>query len=136
MTRLLRPFFLAFAKSFGLVLFSSLVVFFSVLHHAWFFPLGAIGSALLVSLLALSVRTLFFSHSYLAFTSATIVIVLMFASGTISNGSFLILADSSGLLFLGLASVGLVVAFAWPRFPPRTTRYDKEVERSERTHQP
>ena len=123
-------------KSCGVVALGVAIAVFSALYHSWVFPLGAIGSAFLVSLLAISVRTLFFSRSYLGLTSATIVVVLMFASGMSSNGSFLIVANSSGLLFLGLASVGLVVAFAWPRFPPRTTRYDKAIESSERTHQP
>ena len=136
MTRLLQPFVLALVKSFGLAFFSSLVVFFAVLHHGWVFPAGSIGSSLLITVLALTVRTLFYHRSYLALVVAVVILGLMFAAGVGGVGSFFIVANSSGFLFLVLTTVGLVIAIAWPRFPPRTNRYDREVERSERTHQP
>lgn len=136
MSRLLQPFVQTLAKSFGLVFFSSLVVFFAVLHHAWVFPAGSIGSSLLITVLALTVRRLFYHRSYLALVVAVAILGLMFAAGVGGAGSFLIVANSSGFLFLVLTTAGLVIAIAWPRFPPRTTRYDRAVERSERTHQP
>ena len=135
-SRLLQPFLLSFAKSFGLVFFSSLVAFFAVLHHAWVFPAGSISSSLLIMLLALTVRKLFHHRSYLALVVAVVILVLMFAAGVGGAGSFLIVANSTGFLFLVLTSVGLVIAIAWPRFPPRTDRYDKAVEPSERTRHP
>ena len=136
MSRLLQPFVRSLAKSFSLVFFSSLVVFFAVLHHAWVFPAGSLGSSLLITLLALTIRKLFLHRSYLALVVAVVLLVLMFAAGAGGAGSFLIVANSSGFLFLVLTTVGLVIAIAWPRFPPRTDRYDKAVENSERTHQP
>jgi hypothetical protein len=135
-SRLLQPFVLSLAKSFGLVFFSSLVVFFAVLHHAWVFPAGSIGSSLLITVLALTVRRLFYHRSYLALVVAVVILVLMFAAGVGGAGSFFIVANSSGFLFLVLTTVGLVIAIAWPRFPPRTNRYHRAVERSERTLQP
>ena len=135
-SRLLQPFVLHLAKFIGLVFFSSLVALFAVLHHAWVFPVGSIGSSLLITVLALTVRKLCYHRSYLALVVAIVILVLMFAAGVGGAGSFLIVADSSGFLFLVLTTVGLVIAIAWPRFPPRTDRYDKAVENSERTHQP
>jgi hypothetical protein len=60
----------------------------------------------------------------------------MMLAGVDGNGSVLILADTAGLVLLGGTTLLVVGAIAWPRFSPRTTRYDKEVERPERTHQP
>ena len=133
MSPLLQTFVLPLAKSFGLVFFSALVVFFAVLHHAWVFPVGSIGSSLLITLLVFTVRKLFHHRNYLALIVGVVILVLIFAAGAVATGSFLLVANNSGLLFIVLTTLGLVIAIAWPRFEPRTNRYDRGVVSSERT---
>jgi hypothetical protein len=109
---------------------------FASLYHGVLFPGGLAAALALVGLAVAGVRTLFVERYAIVWTSVGIGSALMLLAGVDGNASVLILADTQGLVFLGGTTLLLVGAIAWPRFPPRTTRYDKEVERSERTHQP
>ena len=90
----------------------------------------------MVALAVAGVRTLFVERYPIFWASVGIVGALMMLAGVDGNGSVLIIADTAGLVLLGGTTLLVVGAIAWPRFPPRTNRYDRAVERSERTHQP
>ena len=109
---------------------------FASLYHGVLFPWGLAAALVLVTLAVAGVRKLFVERYPIVWASVGIVGALMMLAGVDGNGSVLILADTAGLLLLGGTTLLVVGAIAWPRFPPRTTRYDREVERSERTHQP
>jgi hypothetical protein len=70
------------------------------------------------------------------FIPVGVVGALMMLAGVDGNGSVLILADTAGLVLLGGTTLLVVGAIAWPRFAPRTTRYDMGEDSSERTLQP
>ena len=109
---------------------------FASLYHGVLFPWGLAAAIVLVTLAVAGVRTLFVERYAIVWTSVGIVGALMLLAGVDGNASVLILADTQGLVLLGGTTLLVVGAIAWPRFPPRTTRYDREVESSERTHQP
>ena len=109
---------------------------FASLYHGVVFPWGLAAALVLVTLAVAGVRTMFVERYPIVWASVGIVGALMMLAGVDGNGSVLILADTAGLVLLGGTTLLVVGAIAWPRFPPRTTRYDSEVERSERTHQP
>ena len=110
------------AKSFGLVALALLVGAASVLYHSLLFPLGATASGGLIIMLSVALRLLFNSRGYLGVAVVAMILVLVVASGVGSDGSFLIVANSSGYLFLGLATLGMTITIAWPRFPSRANR--------------
>ena len=109
---------------------------FASLYHGVLFPWGLTVALVLVTLAVAGVRTLFVERYPIVWASLGIVGALMMLAGVDGNGSVLIVADTAGLVLLGGTTLLVVGAIAWPRFPPRTTRYDRAVERSERTHQP
>ena len=109
---------------------------FASLYHGVLFPWGLAAALVLVTFAVAGVRTLFMERYPIVWASVGIVGALMMLAGVDGNTSVLILADTAGLVLLGGTTLLVVGAIAWPRFPPRTTRYDREVERSERTHQP
>jgi hypothetical protein len=109
---------------------------FASIYHGVLFPWGLTVALVLVTLAVAGVRTLFVERYPIVWASVGIVGSLMMLAGVDGNGSVLIIADTAGLVFLGGTTLLVVGAIAWPRFPPRTTRYDRAVERSERTHQP
>ena len=109
---------------------------FASLYHGVLFPWGLTVALVLVALAVAGVRTLFVERYPIVWASVGIVGSLMMLAGVDSNGSVLIIADTAGLVLLGGTTLLVVGAIAWPRFPPRTNRYDRAVERSERTHQP
>ena len=109
---------------------------FASLYHGVLFPWGLSVALVLVSLAVAGVRTLFVERYPVVWASVGIVGSLMMLAGVDGNGSVLIIADTAGLILLGGTTLLVVGAIAWPRFPPRTNRYDRAVERSERTHQP
>ena len=109
---------------------------FASLYHRVLFPWGLTLALVLVTLAVAGVRTLFVERYPIVWASVGIVGALMMLAGVDGNGSVLIIADTAGLVLLGGNTLLVVGAIAWPRFPPRTTRYDREVESSERTHQP
>ena len=109
---------------------------FSSLYHGVLFPWGLAAALVLVTLAVAGVRTLFVERYPIVWASVGIVGALMMLAGVYGNGSVLIIADTAGLVLLGGTTLLVVGAIAWPRFPPRTNRYDRAVERSERTHQP
>jgi hypothetical protein len=109
---------------------------FASLYHGVLFPWGLAAALGLVALAVAGVRTLFVERYAIVWTSVGIVGALMLLAGVDGNGSVLILADTQGLVLLGGTTLLVVGAIAWPRFPPRTTRYDESVESPERTHQP
>jgi hypothetical protein len=109
---------------------------FASLYHGVLFPWGLVAALGLVTLAVAGVRTLFVERYAIVWTSVGIVGALMLLAGVDGNASVLILADTQGLVLLGGTTLLVVGAIAWPRFPPRTTRYDRAVESAERTHQP
>ena len=109
---------------------------FASLYHGVLFPWGLTVALVLVTLAVAGVRTLFVERYPIVWASVGIVGSLMLLAGVDGNGSVLIIADTAGLVLLGGTTLLVVGAIAWPRFPPRTTRYDRAAERSERTHQP
>ena len=109
---------------------------FASLYHGVLFPWGLAVALFLVALAVAGVRTLFLERYPIVWTSVGVVGALMMLAGVDGNGSVLILADTAGLVLLGGTTLLVVGAIAWPRFAPRTTRYDKAIESSERTHQP
>ena len=109
---------------------------FASLYHGVLFPWGLTVALVLVALAVAGVRTLFVERYPIVWVCVGIVGALMMLAGVDGNGSVLIIADTAGLVLLGGTTLLVVGAIAWPRFPPRTTRYDRAVERSERTHQP
>ena len=109
---------------------------FASLYHGVLFPWGLTVALVLVALAVAGVRTLFVERYPIVWASVGIVGSLMMLAGVDGNGSVLIIADTAGLILLGGTTLLVVGAIAWPRFPPRTNRYDRAVERSERTHQP
>ena len=109
---------------------------FASLYHGVLFPWGLTVALVLVALAVAGVRTLFVERYPIVWASVGIVGALMMLAGVDGNGSVLIIADTAGLILLGGTTLLVVGAIAWPRFPPRTNRYDRAVERSERTHQP
>jgi glucan phosphoethanolaminetransferase (alkaline phosphatase superfamily) len=109
---------------------------FASLYHGVLFPWGLAAALALVTLAVAGVRTLFVERYTIVWTSVGILGAQMLLAGVDGNASVLILADTQGLVLLGGTTLLVVGAIAWPRFPPRTTRYDREVESSERTHQP
>ena len=109
---------------------------FASLYHGVLFPWGLTVALVLVALAVAGVRTLFVERYPVVWASVGIVGALMLLAGVDGNGSVLIIADTAGLFLLGGTTLLVVGTIAWPRFPPRTTRYDRAVERSERTHQP
>ena len=109
---------------------------FASLYHGVLFPWGLTVALVLVTLAVAGVRTLFVERYPIVWASVGIVGSLMLLAGVDGNGSVLIIADTAGLVLLGGTTLLVVGAIAWPRFPPRTNRYDRAVERSERTHQP
>ncbi len=109
---------------------------FASLYHGVLFPWGLAVALFLVALAVAGVRTLFLERYPIVWASVGVVGALMMLAGVDGNGSVLILADTAGLVLLGGTTLLVVGAIAWPRFAPRTTRYDKAVESSERTHQP
>lgn len=123
-------------RSLGACALGVVVGAFASLYHGVLFPWGLAAALVLVTLAVAGVRTLFVERYPIVWASVGIVGALMMLAGVDGNGSVLILADTAGLVLLGGTTLLVVGAIAWPRFPPRTTRYDREVERSERTHQP
>lgn len=109
---------------------------FASLYHGVLFPWGLAAALALVGLAVAGVRTLFVERYPIVWASVGIVGALMLLAGVDGNASVLILADTQGLVLLGGTTLLVVGAIAWPRFPPRTTRYDGAVESPERTHQP
>ena len=109
---------------------------FASLYHGVLFPWGLTVALVLVALAVAGVRTLFVERYPIVWASVGILGALMMLAGVDGNGSVLIIADTAGLVLLGGTTLLVVGAIAWPRFPPRTNRYDRAVERSERTHQP
>ena len=109
---------------------------FASLYHGVLFPWGLTVALVLVALAVAGVMTLFVERYPIVWASVGIVGSLMMLAGVDGNGSVLIIADTAGLVLLGGTALLVVGAIAWPRFPPRTNRYDRAVERSERTHQP
>ena len=109
---------------------------FASLYHGVLFPWGLTVALVLVALAVAGVRTLFVERYPIVWASVGIVGSLMMLAGVDGNGSVLIIANTAGLALLGGTALLVVGAIAWPRFPPRTNRYDRAVERSERTHQP
>jgi len=109
---------------------------FASLYHGVLFPWGLTVALVLVALAVAGVRTLFVEPYPIVWASVGIVGSLMMLAGVDGNGSVLIIADTAGLVLLGGTTLLVVGAIAWPRFPPRTNRYDSGVERSERTYQP
>ena len=109
---------------------------FASLYNGVLFPWGLTVALVLVTLAVAGVRTLFVERYPIVWASVGIVGSLMMLAGVDGNGSVLIIADTAGLVLLGGTTLLVVGAIAWPRFPPRTNRYDRAVERSERTHQP
>ncbi|MEQ9086633.1 MAG: DUF6113 family protein [Pontimonas sp.] len=109
---------------------------FASLYHGVLFPWGLTVALVLVALAVAGVRTLFVDRYPIVWASVGILGSLMMLAGVDGNGSVLIIADTAGLVLLGGTTLLVVGAIAWPRFPPRTNRYDRAVERSERTHQP
>ena len=108
---------------------------FASLYHGVLFPWGLTVALVLVALAVAGVRTLFVERYPIVWASVGIVGSLMMLAGVDGNGSVLIIADTAGLVLLGGTTLLVVGAIAWPRFPPRTNRYDRAVERSERIHQ-
>jgi hypothetical protein len=108
---------------------------FASLYHGVLFPWGLAAALALVTLAVAGVRTLFVERYAIVWTSVGIVGALMLLAGVDGNASVLILADTQGLVFLGGTTLLVVGAIAWPRFPPRKTDYDRDVESSERTRQ-
>ena len=123
-------------RSLGALSLGVVVGTFASLYHGVVFPWGLAAALILVTLAATGLRTLFVERYPIVWASVGIVGALMMLAGVDGNGSVLILADTAGLVLLGGTTLLVVGAIAWPRFPPRTTGYDREVERSERTHQP
>ncbi len=109
---------------------------FASLYHGVLFPWGLAAALALVGLAVAGVRTLFVERYAIVWASVGIVGALMMLAGVDGNGSVLIIADTAGLVLLGGTTLLVLGAIAWPRFPPRTTRYDGAVESPERTHQP
>ena len=109
---------------------------FASLYHGVLFPWGLTVALVLVALAVAGVRTLFAERYPIVRASVGTVGALMMLAGVDGNGSVLIIADTAGLVLLGGTTLLVVGAIAWPRFPPRITRYDRKVDRSERTHQP
>ena len=109
---------------------------FASLYHGVLFPWGLTVALVLVALAVAGVRTLFVERYPIVWASVGIVGSLMMLAGVDGNGSVLIIADTAGLVLLGGTTLLVVGAIAWPRFPPRTNRYDRAADRSERTHQP
>ncbi|MDP4633957.1 MAG: DUF6113 family protein [Pontimonas sp.] len=109
---------------------------FASLYHGVLFPWGLTVALVLVALAVAGVRTLFVERYPIVWASVGIVGSLMMLAGVDGNGSVLIIADTAGLVLLGGTTLLVVGAIAWPRFPPRTNRYHRAVERSERTLQP
>ena len=124
------------SSSVGTFAFGVVVGTFASLYHGVLFPWGLTVALVLVALAVAGVRTLFVERSPIVWASVGIVGSLMMLAGVDGNGSVLIIADTAGLVLLGGTTLLVVGAIAWPRFPPRTNRYDRAVERSERTHQP
>ena len=108
---------------------------FASLYHGVLFPWGLGAALFLVTLAVAGVRTLCVERYPIVWASVGIVGALMMLAGVDGNGSVLILADTAGLVLLGGTTLLVVGAIAWPRFPPRKTDYDKDVESSERTRQ-
>jgi N-acetyl-1-D-myo-inositol-2-amino-2-deoxy-alpha-D-glucopyranoside deacetylase len=109
---------------------------FASLYHGVLFPWGLAAALALVGLAVAGVRTLLVERYAIVWTSVGTLGALMLLAGVDGNASVLILADTQGLVLLGGTTLLVVGAIAWPRFPPRTTRYDGSVESAERTHQP
>ena len=124
------------SSSVGTFAFGVVVGTFAGLYHKVLFPWGLTVALVLVTLAVTGVRTLFLERYAIVWASVGIVGALIMLAGVDGNGSVLIIADTAGLVLLGATTLLVVGAIAWPRFPPRTNRYDKAVERSERTHQP
>jgi hypothetical protein len=124
------------SRSLGNFTMGGIVGAFASLYHGVLFPWGLTVALVLVALAVVGVRTLFVERYPIVWASVGIVGALMMLAGVDGNGSVLIIADTAGLVLLGGTTLLVVGAIAWPRFPPRTTRYDREVESSERTHQP
>ena len=123
-------------RSLTTLVFGITVGTFASLYHGVLFPWGLTVALVLVALAVAGVRTLFVERYPIVWASVGIVGSLMMLAGVDGNGSVLIIADTAGLVLLGGTTLLVVGAIAWPRFPPRTNRYDRAVERSERTNQP
>ena len=123
-------------QSLGALGLGVVVGIFASLYHGVVFPWGLTAALVLVTLAVAGVRTLFVERYPIVWASVGIVGALMMLAGVDGNGSVLILADIAGLVLLGGTTLLVVAAIAWPRFSQRPTRYDREGERSERTHQP
>ena len=123
-------------RSLATLVLGTTVGTFASIYHGVLFPWGLTVALVLVALAVAGLRTLFVERYPIVWASVGIVGALMMLAGVDGNGSVLIIADTAGLVLLGGTTLLVVGAIAWPRFPPRATRYDREVESSERTHQP
>lgn len=130
------PLFRRVLRSLTTLLLGVAVGTFASLYHGVLFPWGLAVTMILVALALAGVRTLFVERYPIVWASVGIVGALMMLAGVDGNGSVLIIADTAGLVLLGGTTLLVVGAIAWPRFQPRTKRYDSPVEPSERTHQP
>ena len=123
-------------RSGGALALGVVVGAFASLYHGVLFPWGLAVALFLVALAVAGVRTLFLERYPIVWASVGVVGALMMLAGVDGNGSVLILADTAGLVLLGGTTLLVVGAIAWPRFAPRTTRYDMGEDSSERTLQP
>jgi N-acetyl-1-D-myo-inositol-2-amino-2-deoxy-alpha-D-glucopyranoside deacetylase len=108
----------------------------SVIYHSSYAPLGlglvtlATGSFFWGLRLANAKRlTLIFG--ILSYFGAVVVL-----AGLDGQGSVLIAGNTAGLVFLGSATLVALIVLAWPKLPPRASRYDGESSSIERTSRP
>jgi hypothetical protein len=105
----------------------------ATLYHAAWYPWGLGAAVSLVSLFVVALRVIAPTRVPAIAGALGFVGVITVFAGVDSQGSVLIVADTPGLLFLGLVTAVTVVALAWPKLSPRPTRYDKEAGFVERT---
>ena len=120
-------------RSSGTLALGALVGTFASLYHAALFPWGLAAALLLVGFAVVGVRALYVERYPIVWASVGLLGALLLLAGVDGNGSVLIMADTAGLILLGGSTLLVVAAIAWPRFEPRTNRYDRGVVSSERT---